>query len=1074
MPSRGTFAAMLAPFLALAPAAAAAQSFVHFESGHVRPIAAAPDGNRVFAVNTPDNRLAILDVTANGLRLAAEVPVGLEPVAVATRINGLGRVEAWVVNHLSDSVSIVEVDPADVALSRVVRTLHVGDEPRDIVFAGSAGNRAFITAAHRGQNRPGDPQLTTPGVGRADVWVFDADSLGAALGGTPLTILALFGDTPRALAASPDGALVYAAVFHSGNQTTAILEPVASLPTTPTKPPNPPFAPPGAPSTGLIVKFDNASGRWRDELGVNDWSPLINFHLPDFDVFRINANGNPPALVTAIPRVGTVLFNMAVHPVSGKVFVTNLESRNHVRFEGIAPVTSPVEWGVKGHIAESRISVVDGSSVLPVHLNPHIDYSTVPGPLSEVELSLAFPLDLTFSADGSRLFVTGFGSEKVGVFDTAALESGTAVRDLIEVGGGPSGVVLDEARQRLYVMNRFTHRVAVVEDVFDAGKRAVRSSVALRHDPSPVSIKRGRRFLYDARRTSAHGDSACASCHIFGDLDSLAWDLGDPTGVVEANFNPFVGGPTGFTFHPLKGPMTTQSLRGMAEVGPMHWRGDRSGAEFNGDPRAFDTDAAFKAFNPAFVGLLGRAGELDASEMQAFTDFILELRYPPNPIRALDDAPTAAQAAGENFFNNTITDGGRTCEGCHANPLGGNGQSSLEGETQEFKVPHLRNMYQKIGMFGMPPFIPNMIHTTFQGNQIRGFAFLHDGAVDSLFNFVNPTLFQNLNTTRRRELEAFMLAFDTGLRPAVGQQVSLTPATASAPPVLARLDLLVQRADAGDCDLVVKGVVDGEARGAVYAGGDLFRSDRAADPLAPRSYLIGLSTGPQAVAQVFTCVPPGSGTRIGIDRDEDGFLDRDELDAGTNPADRLSFPGGPATVTVRTGALLMQEKGGDAARRKWIARSKTSKDPSNHRITPPPFGSAGDPTLHGAVLRVYNANGGAESIEVALPAAGWKRAGAEGYRYKSATTAGGVKVAVIGPNRLLLRGGGAAWSFTLDEPAQGYVAVRLTLGSSVEWCAEGAAHRSGKPATSARHDRPGYFRSSANLPPPAECPAPPA
>ena len=35
-------------------------------------------------------------------------------------------------------------------------------------------NRAFITTAHRGQNSPIDPQLTTPGVGRADVWVFDA------------------------------------------------------------------------------------------------------------------------------------------------------------------------------------------------------------------------------------------------------------------------------------------------------------------------------------------------------------------------------------------------------------------------------------------------------------------------------------------------------------------------------------------------------------------------------------------------------------------------------------------------------------------------------------------------------------------------------------------------------------------------------------------------------------------------------------------------------------------------------------------------------------------------------------
>ncbi len=64
--------------------------------------------------------------------------------------------------------------------------------------------------------------LTTPGIGRADVWVFDGTSLGSSLGGDPLTIVTLFGDTPRALTVSPDGNTVYAAVFHSGNQTTTL------------------------------------------------------------------------------------------------------------------------------------------------------------------------------------------------------------------------------------------------------------------------------------------------------------------------------------------------------------------------------------------------------------------------------------------------------------------------------------------------------------------------------------------------------------------------------------------------------------------------------------------------------------------------------------------------------------------------------------------------------------------------------------------------------------------------------------------------------------------------------------
>ncbi len=40
----------------------------------------------------------------------------------------------------------------------------------------------------------------------------------------------------------------------------------------------------------------------------------------------------------------------------------------------------------------------------------------------------------------------------------------------------------------------------------------------------------------------------------------------------------------------------------------------------------------------------------------------------------------------------------------------------------------------------------------------------------------------------------------------------------------------------------------------------------------------------------FTLVPAGSESRIGVDRDEDGFFDRDELDAGSNPADPASTP----------------------------------------------------------------------------------------------------------------------------------------------------------------------------------------
>src|SRR4029079_7226541 len=99
-------------------------------------------------------------------------------------------------------------------------------------------------------------------------------------------------------------------------------------------------------------------------------------------------------------------------------------------------------------------------------------------------------------------------------------------------------------------------------------------------NPEPASVTNGRRFLYDAALTSSHGDSACVSCHIFADFDGLAWDLGDPDDIVTPHPGPFAAPtPPGVPLiqHPLKGPMTTQSLRGLANHGPMHWRGDRTG-----------------------------------------------------------------------------------------------------------------------------------------------------------------------------------------------------------------------------------------------------------------------------------------------------------------------------------------------------------------------------------------------------------------------------------------------------------------------------------------------------------------
>ncbi|HYL35785.1 MAG TPA: hypothetical protein VEV17_07730 [Bryobacteraceae bacterium] len=885
----------------LAGRASSGPSYTLFESGQVRPLALSPDGSLLFAVNTPANHLEIFSIqwsadqsVAPGLSPVASVPVGLEPVAVAVR----SATEVWVVNHLSDSVSIVDV--SDLSAARVVRTLLVGDEPRDIVFAGPNFDHAYITTAHRGQNAPFDPQLTTPSIGRADVWVFDANALDNTLGGTPLTIITLFCDTPRALAVTPDGSTVYAAAFHSGNRTTTVS--AGSIPKNGLPPPNASAdGTPGA-AVGLIVKYRQSSKdgqmHWLDELD-RSWDSAVRLSLPDKDVFAIDATADPPVQVAdpagVYTGVGTVLFNMAVNPVSGTVYVSNTDAQNDHRFEGAGILAG---HSVRGHLVESRISVLSAGQATPHHLNKHIDYTHCcdPSPNAESVKSLAFPTGMAVSSDGTTLYVAAFGSSKIGVFDTGQLESDSFVPDTanqISVsGGGPSGLVLDETRNWLYVLTRFDDSISIV----DLASRQEAAHVAL-YNPEPASVVNGRRFLYDASTTSSHGDSACASCHIFGDFDSLAWDLGNPDNAPLKDPGPFAFVPPGpiQPFNPLKGPMTTQSLRGMANHGPMHWRGDRTGGNdapsAQPDRGSFDQRAGFNKFNPAFQDLVGGSNPLAPADMQAFTDFVLQLTYPPNPIRNLDNSLTADQQAGRDFFMGATTKGVasdtvKTCNGCHVLDPNGNsqfgvarpgffgtdGQSSFENESQLFKIPHLRNLYQKVGKFGMSPdsFFP-VDATPTMGDQVRGFGFLHDGSVDTLFRFHGAAVFVQTSQNPggisvnaagqklRRQIEAFLLAFDSNLAPIVGQEITLTQSnSAVAGP---RIDLFESRAAAGECELVAKGLVQGQASGFLYDPiQQVFNDSQSSNALADPD-LRALTQIPGGEL-TFTCVPPGSGSRI--------------------------------------------------------------------------------------------------------------------------------------------------------------------------------------------------------------------
>jgi len=817
----------------------AATDFKNFETLQVHPLAITPDGSRLLALNTPDARLQVFTIGAGTLDTLGEVPVGLEPVSVRAQNDST----AWVVNQLSDDVSIVDLKTLSVRA-----TLRVGDEPTDVAFAG-APLRAFVCVS-----------------GEDEVKAFDPATLLPAFSPTPI-----FGRHPRALAVGNAGAAVYVTVLDSGNKTTTIGAKAVTLLGGPS-PPNPPedsLLPP-APAVGVIVQWNGA--HWVDD-GLPTpkiWDAALppGFSLPAVGVSVLDANTG--AVTNTVSGVGTNNFNVAVDPGSATLYVTNTEASNRTRFEP----------NLSGRFVQDRITLIAGGgagAVNPVHLNAHINYAVSPGPQSERDLSLAEPIDVVVNGAAGKVYVAAMGQSRVGVLDLAG-----NVTNRISTDGapspsgiapgeprGPTGLALDVARHQLFALNRFTNSIAILST--DTETKA--GEVALRFDPSPPEIRSGRRFLYDGN-LSAHGDLACASCHVGGNFDNIAWDLGNPIGTMVPSLQ-----LNGRQVHPMKGPMTTQSLRGLADTSPFHWRGDR---------------LDFTRFNPAFISLLGAPDSLSTIDMQKYNDFIMTVTYPPNPNQRLDRGFAALADSGRVEFETRPHDGGQPCAFCHNLPNGTDRiiiPGTLLQESQDFKVPQLRNMYQKSGLTHAP------------GPQKRGFGFLHDGSVDNIVDFLRLPVFTFPDTMARYEIQAFLLSFDTGTAPAVGRELTVDGANKNAPGVMALLDSLYDQADLANCDLIAHGRIGGVMKGFLYQPGHTFISDFDPEGTISADSLRSLATNGGAIT--YMGVPPGAGTRMALDRDRDGFRDRWEISQGSDPADPLSTPpvtavgGSPAPRVAR-------------------------------------------------------------------------------------------------------------------------------------------------------------------------------
>ncbi|WP_455216871.1 hypothetical protein, partial [Kaarinaea lacus] len=293
--------------------------------------------------------------------------------------------------------------------------------------------------------------------------------------------------------------------------------------------------------------------------------------------------------------------------------------------------------------------------------------------------------------------------------------------------------------------------------------------------------------------------------------------------------------------------------------------------------------------------------------------------------------------AGENFFfdENKVVDTAFHCNGCHivdreANAgstdkpgfFGTDGKNTFAFIQQFLKVPHLRNMYNKVGMFGMvnnrkyladdiytgmenlpaqddPEFFNAFFNHVFFGNenqhmgdQIKGFGYTQEGSADTVFRFHNTIGFlprapgsvtpldpgsnSELGFSPesfeiRRNLEQYLMVFPTNFFPIMGQQITLSDDNAGDDEVNERISLMMERAELGECDLVVRSKAD---NGYLYQGGNSFLENVAdKQPISEDKLRSKVGKGS---ALTFTCAAPGTGMRLALDRNNNGVLDGDE------------------------------------------------------------------------------------------------------------------------------------------------------------------------------------------------------
>ena len=805
----------LTPWLQYGPA-----SFVNFETPHVHPLDLAPGfpalPEKLLAVNTAEGSLLIFSLSSGLPVQTGLVMVGTDPVTVRTR----SATEAWVVNRISNTISVV-----DLQHNAVTDTFDVCHAPGDVVFP-SKVSQAIVSCTR--------PNLLV---------AVDVTSH-AIVSSTPIV-----GESPRSLAVSPDGSTVYVGIFESGTPTT-VLEGDSNDPR-------------------INNVTENPAGPWRGTTPVsNNSAYLAGTSTQEFIPALNSAVGAPPPVATIVAKSGDGYFNGSVActrsvfgdpdpyvvkacqyqdpnsltwincAVEGGTCTLPAGSRYQVRF-GANGNYSSGEWsddmqadwtsivtGAQSSVSnrvsgwdlpDHDVAIYNVSSgtvkyqtrlmnaVMSVSVNPgnsqvyvvgtdatnyirfqpildgkflHVDLAYFPVSTGNTNYAPTI-VDLNPQIDYTQSSTTGaLNSVAIGdprgiawqLNGSDAFVTGMGSNNVVKidakgnrvaqipVGQGPTGIVLDYDRGELYVLNKFDSSITTLSF---ANSMSVLATTPF-FDPTPNAITAGRPFLYNTHLGSGNGQIACGSCHIDAKSDRLTWDLGDPSAADDAR--------DGFIFHPMKGPMATMTLQNIIGSPSLHHRGDR---------------ADLFAFAPAFQQLQGLTAPMDTASMTLFQSFLATVTFPPNPNRDVNNAfgqavsipgplntvrgyGNADNQAGESFCGVSCHQGARGRSDTHP--------ANVLHLSQPMDPTSLQGLYERLSLWWNSP-----------SGSTAGTGVLENGTEDSVF----------ANQGVTDDMIAYMVSFEGpidgrtevsgSVHAGVGVQAMLTRAglAAESPPVCA-------------------------------------------------------------------------------------------------------------------------------------------------------------------------------------------------------------------------------------------------------------------------------------------------